>query len=46
SLFTTCERSHGTKLFTTALYHVTSCDQSQLFRVILNGCRRDLCVRS
>ncbi|CAI9599245.1 unnamed protein product [Staurois parvus] len=23
-------RSHGTGLFTTALYHVTSCDQSQL----------------
>ncbi|CAI9614287.1 unnamed protein product, partial [Staurois parvus] len=36
SLLTTCEicemiqRSHGTGLFTTALYHVTSCDQSQL----------------
>ncbi|CAI9559715.1 unnamed protein product [Staurois parvus] len=24
------EKSHGTMLFTTALYHVTSCDQSQL----------------
>ncbi|CAI9594847.1 unnamed protein product, partial [Staurois parvus] len=33
SLLTTCEiceRSHGTRLFTTALYHVISCDQSQL----------------
>ncbi|CAI9588966.1 unnamed protein product, partial [Staurois parvus] len=24
------QRSHGTRLFTAALYHLTSCDQSQL----------------
>ncbi|CAI9589010.1 unnamed protein product, partial [Staurois parvus] len=33
SLLTTyeiCEWSHGTRLFTTALYPVTSCDQSEL----------------
>ncbi|CAI9608534.1 unnamed protein product, partial [Staurois parvus] len=30
SLLTKCERSHGTRLLTTALYHVTSCEQSRL----------------
>ncbi|CAI9615679.1 unnamed protein product, partial [Staurois parvus] len=35
-------RSHGTRLFTTALYHVTSCDQSQLTQYFSMAARMQL----